>query len=182
MIAFDNHPHIFIRWQKWFVGIPFEMYMSLLTWDNKINDDFIHVVERTLGLSVWQVLVSDLAALTTFKHKFYFSCGRGKWRVKVKCVTLGANPWLVTLHFWLLKGTNGRQKTWDLPCLLHLLFWFHMSNNRNFWNNERWKSCIKYFSIMKLFHLQKPFQNGANDMSECLTCETAFCKKAQNFV
>ena len=26
------------------------------------------------------------------------------------------------------------------------------------------------------------FQNGANDMSECLTCETAFCKKAQNFV
>ena len=21
------------------------------------------------------------------------------------------------------------------------------------------------------------FQNGANDMSECLTCETAFCKK-----
>ena len=26
------------------------------------------------------------------------------------------------------------------------------------------------------------FQNGANGMSECLTCETAFCKKAQNFV
>ena len=35
---------------------------------------------------------------------------------------------------------------------------------------------------MKLFHLQKPLSNGANDMSECLTCETAFCKKAQNFV
>ena len=55
-----------------------------------------------------------------------------------------------------LKGTNSRQKTWDLPCLLHLLFWFHVSNYHNFWNNERWKSCIKYFSIMKLFHLQKP--------------------------
>ena len=26
------------------------------------------------------------------------------------------------------------------------------------------------------------FQNGANNMSEWLTCETAFCKKAQNFV
>ena len=26
------------------------------------------------------------------------------------------------------------------------------------------------------------FQNGANDMSECLTCETAFRKKARNFV
>ena len=35
---------------------------------------------------------------------------------------------------------------------------------------------------MKLFHLQNLFQNGANDMSECLTFETAFCKKAQNFV
>ena len=45
---------------------------------------------------------------------------------------------------------------WDLPCLQHLLFWFHVSNYRNFWNNERWKSCIKYFRIMKLFHLQKP--------------------------
>ena len=55
------------------------------------------------------------------------------------------------------KGTNGRQKTlWDLPCLLHLLFWFHVSNYHNFWNNERWKSCIKYFSIIKLFRLQKP--------------------------
>ena len=30
---------------------------------------------------------------------------------------------------------------------------------------------------MKLFHLQNLFQNGANDMSEWLTCETAFCKK-----
>ena len=34
---------------------------------------------------------------------------------------------------------------------------------------------------MKLFHLQNLFQNGANDMSECLTCETAFCKKALNY-
>ena len=30
---------------------------------------------------------------------------------------------------------------------------------------------------MKLFHLQKPLSKGANDMSECLTFETAFCKK-----
>ena len=44
-------------------------------------------------------------------------------------------------------------------------------------------STFKYFSIMKLFHLQiNLFQNGANDMSECLTFETAFCEKAQNFV
>ena len=56
-----------------------------------------------------------------------------------------------------LKGTNGLQKTYEIfPCLLHILFWFHVSNYGNFWNNERWKSCFKYFSIMKLFHLQKP--------------------------
>ena len=45
----------------------------------------------------------------------------------------------------------------------------------------------KSLSIMKLFHLQTAknlFQNGANDMSEWLTCETAFClkKKTQNFL
>ena len=32
------------------------------------------------------------------------------------------------------------------------------------------------------FTCRNLLQNGANDMSECLTCETAFCKKAQNFV
>ena len=32
------------------------------------------------------------------------------------------------------------------------------------------------------FTCRNLFQNGANDMSECLTFETAFCKKAQNFV
>ena len=32
------------------------------------------------------------------------------------------------------------------------------------------------------FTCRNLFQNGANDMSECLTCETAFCKKAQNFL
>ena len=32
------------------------------------------------------------------------------------------------------------------------------------------------------FTCRNLFQNGAYDMSECLTFETAFCKKAQNFV
>ena len=52
------------------------------------------------------------------------------------------------LHIWcilFLYITLLRVRTvakWDLPCSLHLLFWFHVSNYRNFWNNERWKSCI----------------------------------------
>ena len=32
---------------------------------------------------------------------------------------------------------------------------------------------------MKCFTCRNLFQNGANDMSDCLTFETAFCKKAQ---
>ena len=35
---------------------------------------------------------------------------------------------------------------------------------------------------MKFFHLQKHLSNGANDMSERFSCETAFCKNAQNYV
>ena len=35
---------------------------------------------------------------------------------------------------------------------------------------------------MKLLTCINLFQNGANDMSESLTRETAFCEKAQNFV
>ena len=31
------------------------------------------------------------------------------------------------------------------------------------------------------FTCRNLFQNGANDMSECLTCETAFCKKSSKF-
>ena len=68
------------------------------------------------------------------------------------------------------------------PCLQHLLFWFHVSNYRNFWNNERWKSVLNTLASWNCFTCRNLFQNGANDMSECLTFEAAFCKKAQNFV
>ena len=56
-----------------------------------------------------------------------------------------------------IKGTNGRQKIYEIfhvYCIF--LSGFKVSKYCKFWNNERWKSCFKYFSIMKLFHLQKP--------------------------
>ena len=62
------------------------------------------------------------------------------------------------------------------------LFWFHVSNYHNFWNNERWKSVLNTLASWNCFTCRNLLQNGANDMSECLTFETAFCKKAQNFV
>ena len=85
---------------------------------------------------------------------------------------------------WSFKGTIERspKDIWDLPCFLHLLFWFHVSNYRNFWNNELGSLVLNTLASWNCFTCRNLFQNGANDMSECLTCETAFCKKAQNFV
>ena len=58
---------------------------------------------------------------------------------------------------WSLKATNGRQKTYEI-FHVYCIFYsgFMCQTTVIFWNNERWKSYIKYFSIMKLFHLQKP--------------------------
>ena len=66
----------------------------------------------------------------------------------------GIRSWTVFILYLRVRTVAKRHMR--SSCLLRLLFWFHVSNYRNFWNNERWKSCIKYFSIMKLFHLQKP--------------------------
>ena len=81
------------------------------------------------------------------------------------------------------KGTNGRQKTYEIfhvycifysgfMCQTTIIFGITKdgsleSNNLASWN------C---------FTCRNLFQNGANDMSECLTFEMAFSKKAQNFV
>ena len=48
----------------------------------------------------------------------------------------------VALLFWgMLKGTSCSPKdTWDLPYLLQLLTWLHVSDHRNFWNDEKLKS------------------------------------------
>ena len=81
------------------------------------------------------------------------------------------------------KGTNGRQKTYVIfhvycifysgfICQTTVIFGITKdgsleSNNLASWN------C---------FTCRNLFQNGANDISECLTFETAFCNKGQNFV
>ena len=61
------------------------------------------------------------------------------------------------MHICFVKGTNGRQKTYEI-FHVYCIFYsgFMCQTTVIFWNNERWKSGIKYFSIMKLFHLQKP--------------------------
>ena len=72
---------------------------------------------------------------------------------------------------------------WDLPCLLHLLFWFHVSNYRNFWITKDGSLVLNTLESCGVsrncFTCKNLFQNGANDISECLTCETTFCKKLE---
>ena len=78
----------------------------------------------------------------------------------------------------MLKGTNGRQKTYEIfhvYCILDS--GFMCQTTVIFGINERWKSCIRYLASWNCFTCRNLFQNGANDMSECLTCEMAFCKK-----
>ena len=101
---------------------------------------------------------------------------------------------LHTIYLWfkssslctLLESEYLRVRTvakdiWDLPCLQHLLFWFHVSNYRNFRNNERWKYVLNTLASWNCFTCRNLFQNGDIDMSECLTFETAFCKKSSKF-
>ena len=50
----------------------------------------------------------------------------------------------------LLLGVRSvpKKETWDLPCLLRLSTWLHVSDYRNVWNNERWKSFDSLYSII----------------------------------
>ena len=56
-----------------------------------------------------------------------------------------------TLRVRTVAKRHVRSSTFTASFILVLCF-----KLRDFWNNERWKSCIKSFSIMKLFHFQKP--------------------------
>ena len=71
------------------------------------------------------------------------------------------------------KGTKCPPKDmWDLPCLLQLLNWLHVSDYRNIWNNERWKSKLIFvvhsLASFDSFIYRNYFQNGAVDMSKML--------------
>ena len=77
------------------------------------------------------------------------------------------------------KGTNGRQKTYEISHVYSIFYsGFMCQTTVFFWNNERWKSVLNTLASWNCFTCRNLVQNGVNDMSECLTFETAFCKKA----
>ena len=83
---------------------------------------------------------------------------------------------------WSLMGTNARQKTYEIfhaYCIF--CSGFMCQTTVNFGITKDGSHVLNILASWNCFTCRNLFQNGANDMSECLTCETAFCKKAQNF-
>ena len=82
-----------------------------------------------------------------------------------------------------VKGTNGRQKTYEI-FHVYCIFYsgFMCQTTVIFGITKDGRLVLNTLASWNCFTCRNLFQNGANDMSECLTFETAFCKKAQNFV
>ena len=81
------------------------------------------------------------------------------------------------------KGTNGRQKTYEVFHVYCIFYSGFMSQTTVIFGITKDGSLeSNNLASWNCFTSRNLFQNGANDMSECLTFETAFCKKAQNFV
>ena len=79
-------------------------------------------------------------------------------------------------------GTKCPPKYMGLPYML--MNWLHVSDYRNFWNNERWSlwNLINSLASFNCFTDINLFQNGANDMSkmvnmvnDCLSKSSKFC-------
>ena len=81
------------------------------------------------------------------------------------------------------KGTNGRQKTCEIFHVYCIFYSGFMCQTTVIFGITKDGSLVlNPLAPWNCFTCRNLFQNGANDMSEWLTCETAFCKKAQNFV
>ena len=89
-------------------------------------------------------------------------------------------PWT---HSTPLKGTNGRQKTYEIFHVYRIFSSGFMCQTTVIFGITKDGSLVlNTLASWNCFTCKNLFKNGANDMSECLTCETAFCKKAQNSV
>ena len=82
-----------------------------------------------------------------------------------------------------VKGTNGRQKTYEIFHVYCIFYSGFMCQTTVIFGITKDRSLVlNTLASWNCFTCRNLFQNGANDMSQCLTFETAFCKKAQNFV
>ena len=87
---------------------------------------------------------------------------------------------LYTLNWF--KGTNGRQKTYEVFHVYCIFYSGFMSQTTVIFGITKDGSLeSNNLASWNCFTCRNLFQNGANDMSECLTFETAFCKKSSKF-
>ena len=80
--------------------------------------------------------------------------------------------------FEFIKGTNGRQKTCEIFHIFMIFYSGFMCQTTVIFGIKKDGSLLlNPLASWNSFTCRNLFQNGANDMSEWLTCETAFCKK-----
>ena len=80
------------------------------------------------------------------------------------------------------KGTNGRQKTYEIFHVYCIFYSGLMCQTTVIFQKTKDGSLVlNTLASWNCFTCRNLFQNGANDMSECLTCKTAFCKKSSKF-
>ena len=79
----------------------------------------------------------------------------------------------------MFKGTNGRQKTYEI-CHVYCIFYsgFMCQTTVIFGITKDGSLVLTTLASWNCFICRNIFQNGANDMSECLTSEAYFCKKS----
>ena len=81
-------------------------------------------------------------------------------------------------HNWRFKGTNGRQKTCEIFHVYCIFYFGFMCQTTVIFGITKDGSLeSNNLASWNCFTCRNLFQNGANDMSECLTFETALCKK-----
>ena len=75
------------------------------------------------------------------------------------------------------KGTNGRQKTYEIFHVYCIFYSGFMCQTTVIFGITKDGSLVlNTLASWNCFTCRNLFQNGANDISECLTFETAFCK------
>ena len=85
-------------------------------------------------------------------------------------------------HQLKFKGTNSRQKTYEI-FHVYCIFYsgFMCETTVIFGITKDGGLVLNTLASWNCFTCRNLFQNGGNDMSECLTFETAFCKKSSKF-
>ena len=163
---------------------------------NKLKQNILCIFLKVNMRDEFVILPSRLFQVTAplydklhifFSCKSVFGCGmKILFSVCRKLYLLLENEQMVERSLkllWWIKGTNGCQKTCEIFHVYCIFYSGFMCQTTVIFGITKDASLLlNPLASWNCFTRRNLFQNGANDMSEWLTCETAFCKKAQNFI